>query len=311
MDDLLSQIKDCLRSAGLLESTEFYKELAGLTSIGTGGKCLCFVRINSRSKLTKLVGEFIKKGIEFIVIGGGTNILFGDGMHRIAILRLEGELRCVEFVKDDQIRAGAGYNLQKFIVKAARNGFDFSFLGGIPGTIGGAVMGNSGITGTAINDYVKSIDYLPAAGTKVEEKHIELKPGYIHYRSLDIDNMSVITYVILECKKSGSADILSKIRDRIKQKKARQPIKSKNAGCFFKNPLQTGRTAGELIDACGFKGFCYGGARVSEKHANFIENFADASSRDIYVLSKIIRDTVKVKHGIELVYEVNLVGINE
>ena len=311
MDNLLLQIKDCLRSAGLLEIAEFYKGLAGLTSIGTGGKCLCFIRIRSRSKLTELVGSFIKKGIEFIVIGSGTNILFGDGMHRITVLQLEGELSSLEFGNGCLIRAGSGYNLQKFVVTTARNGFDFSFLGGIPGTVGGAVMGNSGIADTAINEYVKSMDYLPAAGTKVEEKHLDLKPEDIQYRSLHIDNMSIITYVVLEGKKTDSEDIFKAIRDRIKQKKARQPTNSKNAGCFFKNPVWTGRTAGELIDACGFKGFCYGGARVSKKHANFIENFADASSKDIYLLSKIIRDEVRVKHGIELEYEVKLVGINE
>jgi UDP-N-acetylmuramate dehydrogenase len=117
--------------------------------------------------------------------------------------------------------------------------------------------------------------------------------------------------VIFGGKKSGSKDILSAIRERIKQKKACQPTDSKNAGCFFKNPGRTGKTAGELVDLCGFKGFCYGGARVSKKHANFIENFSNASSKDMHVLSKIIMEEVRIKHGIELGYEVNMVGIDE
>jgi UDP-N-acetylmuramate dehydrogenase len=111
--------------------------------------------------------------------------------------------------------------------------------------------------------------------------------------------------------RSEPDEIFNKIRSKIKQKKMEQPLAGKNAGCFFKNPGNTGSTSGELIDACMFKGFSYGGACISEKHANFIDNFNNASSKDIFVLSKIVRDSVKDKYGIELEYEVVLVGLND
>jgi UDP-N-acetylmuramate dehydrogenase len=311
MDDILSAVEDCVRSAGLLKNAEVYKNLADLTTTGSGGKCLCFVSVHSKSKLLKLVKELIRKSIKFMVIGDGSNIIFGDGLHKYVVLKLEGELSYLEFMKDDLIRAGAGYNLQKFMVKAARNGYNFSFLGGIPGTIGGAVLGNSGTASTGINNYVEAIDYLSKYGEKIEKKHLKLKPGNVQYRSLHIDNTSIITDITIRGKKSGKHDIFHEIRSKIKQKKRNQPTNTKNAGCFFKNPANEGLKAGELIDSCRLKGFSYGGARISEKHANFIDNFNNTSSKDIYVLSKIVRDSVKEKYGVELEYEVTLVGLNE
>jgi len=310
MKDILSFIEDSLRSGGLLEKAEFYKGLADLTTTGAGGKCLCFVRIGNKRKLLRFVSELILNSLNFLIIGDGSNILFGDGLHQFVIIKLEGELNYIEFMQNGLIKAGAGYNLQKFIVKSAKKGFDFSFLGGIPGTLGGAVIGNSGTANTGINNYVKSVDFISAGGDEIEERQLELKPGDVHYRFLNTDDSSIITDIIFQGKKSGADDIFLKIRNKIKQKKRKQPITTKNAGCFFKNPENKELTAGELIDGCMLKGFSYGGARISEKHANFIDNFSDASSKDIFVLSKIIKDLVKKKYGIELEYEVCLVGLN-
>ena len=311
MKDILLFIEDSLRSGGLLEKAEFHKSLAGLTTTGSGGKCLCFVRIGNKRKLLRFVSELILNSLNFLIIGDGSNILFGDGLHQVVVIKLEGELSYMEFSGDDMIRAGAGYNLQKFIVKSAKNGFDFSFLAGIPGTIGGAVIGNSGTARTGINDYVSAIDYLSVSGRKITERHLELKSSDVSYRHFGIDKPSIITDIMIKNVRSEPDEIFKKIRSKIKQKKMEQPLTGKNAGCFFKNPGNMKSTSGELIDACMFKGFSYGGARISEKHANFIDNFNNASSKDIFVLSKIVRDSVKDKYGIELEYEVVLVGLND
>ena len=102
--------------------------------------------------------------------------------------------------------------------------------------------------------------------------------------------------------------IFNEIVERIKNKKNAQPLNKFTAGCFFKNPLNANKTAAELIDALGLKGFKYGGAGISKKHANFIENYDNASPMDIYNLSKIVLGMVKDNFNIELENEVKLVG---
>ena len=85
-------------------------------------------------------------------------------------------------------------------------------------------------------------------------------------------------------------------------------MKARTSGCFFKNPAGSSRSAGALVEGCGLKGFLFGGDRVSMVHANFIENYKNASSEDIVVLSRIMMDKVREKYGISLEYEVNMVG---
>ena len=102
--------------------------------------------------------------------------------------------------------------------------------------------------------------------------------------------------------------LLSKIRKNLAKRKATQPVGARTSGCFFRNPGEDEKSAGALIEACRLKGFMYGGARVSPIHANFIENFRSASPHDIVVLSKIIKEKVRVKFGISLEYEVRMIG---
>jgi len=306
----LAEIKDCLKYLGIYEDALFYKDLFELTTIGTGGKCLCYININNKSLLVRFLKEAIRRKIKFFIIGDGSNIIFGDGIQDSIIIRLAGEFDYLRFVGGDLIKVGAGYNLQKFIVKLAKNNFDVSFLGGIPGTIGGAVMGNSGTAKEGINDNIESIEYISVANKRVEKKVLKVRPGDVRYRSFAIENPAVLTDIILRADRSDSKTILNNLRDRIKTKKRNQPLDSRNAGCFFKNPEKGDLKTGALIDACGLKGFSYGGARVSEKHANFIENVYGKKSGDIIILSKIIKYMVKKRFNIKLEYEVKMVGSN-
>ena len=102
--------------------------------------------------------------------------------------------------------------------------------------------------------------------------------------------------------------ILEKIRNKVRSRKLSQPVNTRSAGCFFKNPNNLSKSAGEIIERCGLKGFIYGGAMVSNKHTNFIENFKNASAEDIVVLSRIVRSMVKDKYGVDLEYEVRMIG---
>ena len=281
--------------------------VSSLTSIGTGGKCLYFLKIEDRKSLLDTVTKLTENSVKFIVIAGGTNILFNDDFLNIAVLKLEKEFNYLRFAKDGKIITGAACNLQKFIVNCAKYGYDFSFLAGIPGTIGGAVMGNSGGNDNSINDYLQKISYIAVNKNKVEDKTIEIKND-CRYRFFHIADLTVLTDIILLGEKEKRELIFKKIRENIKIKKAKQPLNSKNAGCFFKNVKGCHLRTGEMIDKCGLKSFSYGGARISNKHANFLENYSNASSKDLLILSKIIKYFVKEGFNKELEYEVIMVG---
>jgi UDP-N-acetylmuramate dehydrogenase len=310
-EEELKKIKECLSPAGLLKNAVFYQDLSEITTIRSGGKCLCFLRIKTRKDLLCCLKSIIGKNIDYLIIGDGSNILFGEKLHKLLVIRLDGEFAYLRFTKDNLIKVGAGYNLQKFVVKTAKNGFDFSFLGGIPGTLGGAVIGNSGTGATGINSSVRSIDYICAVDNEVTDSKLNIGHTDFNYRTLNIGMPAVITDITLQGYRISSKYAIERLRERIKTKKRIQPLGTKNAGCFFKNPEDGKTKAGILIDNCNLKGFSYGGAKVSEKHANFIENSSDASPGDIFILSKIVRDSVEKKYGIKLEYEVKMVGIDE
>jgi UDP-N-acetylmuramate dehydrogenase len=281
--------------------------VSSLTSIGTGGTCLYFLKIENRKSLLDTVTKLIENSVKFIVIASGTNILFNDGFLNIAVLKLGKEFNYLQFAKAGKIIAGAACNLQRFIVDCAKHGYDFSFLAGIPGTVGGAIMGNSGGNDDSLNDYLQKIRYVAVNKNKVEDKTIEVKNA-CQYRFFHIADLAVLTDIILLGKKEGRELIFKKIRENIKIKKASQPLNSKNAGCFFKNIKGCHLRAGEIIDKCGLKNFSYGGARISNKHANFLENHSNASSKDLLILSKIIKYFVKDFFNQELEYEVRMIG---
>ncbi|MFA5015100.1 MAG: UDP-N-acetylmuramate dehydrogenase [Actinomycetota bacterium] len=292
----------------LLDNIVFDADISLLTSIKTGGKALCCFTADRMEDLKKIIDTCIKNQIKFIVVGDGTNIIFNDEYNDIAIIKLGKDFDFLEFKDGDKIIAGAAYNLSKFVNNSADRGYDFSDLSGIPGTIGGSVMGNSGSKNTGICNFIENVNYISNNDGIIMEKSSVLKNSDFNYRHFYIPDLAVLTGVVLKTGKSDRNNILIKIKERIKNKKLTQPVNAKSSGCFFKNPIYGSGSAGELIEACGLKGFIYGGSRISSKHANYIENFDNATSKDIFVLSKIVKSMVMEKFGIELEYEVKLIG---
>jgi len=301
------EIKRVVRDT-LLDNIVFDADISALTSIKTGGKALCCFTADRMKDLKKIIDTCIKNQFKFIVEGDGTNIMFNDEYNDIVIIKLGKDFNFLEFKDGDKIIAGAAYNLSKFVNSAADRGYDFSDLSGIPGTIGGSVMGNSGSKNAGICDFIETVNYISNNDGIIMEKTNVLKKCDFDYRHFYITDLVVLTGMVLKTKKSDRSNILIKIKERIKNKKLTQPVNTKNSGCFFKNTGNSSRPTGELIEACGLKGFIYGGARISSKHANYIENFNNATSKDIFVLSKIIKSMVMKKFGIKLEYEVKLIG---
>ncbi|GAH90232.1 unnamed protein product, partial [marine sediment metagenome] len=256
----------------------------------------------------KMIKTCIENQIDLMVIGDGTNILFSDKYIDLVLLKLGRDFDYLEFSDENKIIAGAAYKLLKFVAAAAARGYNFSNLSGIPGTIGGSVIGNSGSKYKGICDFVERVSYISNKGGNIIEETIGLGDDDFGYRYFYIPDLIVLTRIVLNARKSDRNNILEKIASSIKNKKLTQPVNVKNSGCFFKNITGCHESTGELIEKCGLKGFIYGGARISDKHANFIENFDNASSEDIFILSKIVKDMVMDKFKIELEYEVKVVG---
>ena len=301
------EIKSIVKNT-VLNNIMFDVNTSKLISIKTGGKALCYFVADKIDDLKKMVECCLKNQIKFMVIGDGTNILFSDIYVNLVLIKLGRGFNYLKFGRKNEITVGAAYRLLKFIIKAADKGYDFSRLSGIPGTMGGSVIGNSGDRDKGICDYIKKISYISDIERKAEERTIILKDSNFGYRYFHVPDLLVLTEVVLNSEKLDRDNILRKIRSKIKNKKLNQPVNTRSSGCFFKNPRNCSMSAGALIEKSSLKGFTYGGARVSEEHANFIENFNNASAEDIFILSKIVRDTVMDKFKVNLQYEIKMIG---
>ena len=174
-------------------------------------------------------------------------------------------------------------------------------LSGVPGTLGGAILGNAGSKDEWIGNAIGSVEAIDGSGKIVEIPKENIKFGY---RSSGLNNI-ILLKATLNLKKSLKNDIFTKVERYVSSREQSQPLGSWNAGCVFKNP--DGESAGRLIDQCGLKGLRFGGAKVSEKHANFILNIENARSSDVYELIKIIRAKVFEKFKIKLELEIKII----
>jgi len=305
--DAVQETVRVIRDTGLA-NVIFGIDTSKLASIKTGGRALCYFVADRVEDLKKMIETCIKNKINFMIVGDCTNILFSDKYINMVLIKLGKGFDYLEFGQKNEIVAGAGCSLSKFVVGAAYEGYDFSDFYGIPGTLGGSVRGNSGSMKRGICDFIDKVKIIENNGRNIVEKVLSLDKSYFGYRHLDIMNLVVITEIVFNARKSDKKDILKKAAEKIREKRIAQPISSRSAGCFFKNVSDCHKSAGQLIEECGLKGFVYGGAKISERHANFIENFKNASSKDIFILSKIAREEVMNKFNKKLEYEVKLVG---
>jgi len=304
----IEELKTYLKTIKI-ENLEIYFDfnIRILSTFKINGRCKVFIIVNSEEALLKILNILQEKNSRYFIIGGGSNTLINDNCFDI-IIKLGKQFDFIEYFNNGLISVGASCVLGRFITKCYKNKYDFSFLAGIPGTIGGAVFGNCGDQIEAICDYVESIECFKVLKNKIIKEKVKLNHLNYGYRFLKIDHLSVITKIHFKKEKIEKELIFINIREKIKLKKAVQPLNTFNCGCFFKNPLNSNKTAGELIDSLGLKGFSFGGAMVSTKHANFLENKGSASPMDVFSLAKIIAGLVLENFKIRLEYEVKLVG---
>lgn len=290
----LSYIKDLI-----LKTDE---PLSKHTSFQLGGNADYFCVVQNLEQLKRLFNICSQKYNTFI-LGNGTNILFSDEGYRGVVIKLSGEFKKIE-VLSEVIRAGSSVSLASLLKNALTNelsGLEFAW--GIPGTLGGSIIGNAGAFGSEICNLMKNLKICDFKGEIYEILPEKIDFGY-RYCKLPINGLILEADLLL--RKSSGGRIENKMKKNIEWRKKHQPLKAKTAGCIFKNPGYV--SAAKLIESVGLKGKVINGARFSPKHANFIENFNNAKSRDVYELIQLAKETVYKKFGIVLETEINLVG---
>ena len=254
------------------------------------------------------LAEWMKKESASFVLGGGSNILVADKGIRGAIISLTRgfmDMR-IEKQKDGAISAhvGAGALLTKIsskLMESSIAGLEFGY--GIPGTVGGALIMNAGALGGEMKDVVESVTYVTQNG---DIKTLNNKECGFSYRSSAFPDGCVITETKLRLKEGDKQKIHEDMRQKYMSRKSSQPLDLPSAGSVFKNP--DGDFAGRLIESAGLKGVAHGGAKISEKHANFIVNTGGAKAADVLCLIEKTEDIVNKNFGISLKREVRLAG---
>ena len=247
-----------------------------------------------------------KEKKEILFIGLGSNLLVRDGGFRGSVVALHAAKLHPE-MRDGLVYAQAGVAAPKVARFAALQQLaGAEFLAGIPGTVGGALAMNAGCYGGETWQIVEKVETIDRSGNINERKRAEFEVGYRHCRLKAAQEEGFVAAHFRLAPGDGEASRL-RIREFLARRIATQPLQLPNAGSVFRNP--PGDHAARLIEASGLKGLQRGGARVSEKHANFIVNpQGAASAADIEGLILEIKKTVLEKNGIELIPEVRIVG---
>ena len=280
--------------------------LARLTSIGTGGPARYLARPASLRELEEALAFAAGRGLAVAVVGLGSNILVADEGVDALVLKLGGDLAAVE-VRDDRLVAGGGAANAVALHRARAAGLGgFEFACAIPGTAAGGVRMNAGAYGSDWSDVVERALVVSADGAA----WLDARELGLSYRHSALRHGQVVAAVEFRLRRDDPAAIKERVRELNALRKASQPTNRRTFGSVFKNPEHE-LSAGRMLEACGLKGHRIGGARISPKHANFIENAGDARSADAIELMAEARRRAYDRFGVVLRHEVELLGALE
>jgi len=281
--------------------------LKNYTTFKIGGSAKYFFVARTKEDLIKAIQKAKALKLPFFILGGGSNVLVNDSGYKGLVIKMENIK--YKLKNKNLIYAESGSPFKKIVKFASNNSLTgLEWAAGIPGTIGAAVYGNVAAFGLTIMEAIKSIEALDIK--KMKFKNLSRKKiNFGNKDSLFKKNKNlIIISIVLKLKKGNSSKIKNKIKEVLNYRKKRHPLNFPSAGCIFKNPSSDSRSAGELIDKCGLKGKKIGGAKISEKHANFIINTGRARAEDVVKLIKIIKNKVRRKFGIKLEEEIQYLG---
>jgi len=285
----------------------YNQSLKHYTRFHIGGLADAIVFPQQLNQLAMLLPWLNTEQIPWIVLGGGSNILFDDQGFRGIVINLTQF--CLMNPESVLIRADAGIPLKRLCLHAIRYHLDgMNFALGIPGTLGGAIHMNAGAAGSEMADILESIDCMTPDGQIYRIQKYDLK---IQYRSISWHHIAphgIVVQANIRLQNGDSKTIRKNARECLMIRKQTQPIGCACAGSFFKNPSNA-KPAGYLIDQAGLKGYQIGDAAISDQHANFIVNKGRATSKDIIALMHLIQEKVFVKFNVHLEPEVKIIHV--
>jgi len=281
---------------------KFDEPLSKHTSWRVGGPAAAMVFPKNPHNLATLIKYLRRDEIPYTVIGNGSNILVPDKGYKGTVINLKRGFDALEEISKSEtevlLRVGAGVSKYRLLQYGLLHGYvDLTFLAGIPGTVGGGLAMNAGTREGAFDSVTETVLLIDEQGDLINLEKNSLEFGY---------RAGVRKGIIVECTLRSRIGSIEEMTGRIKNfmamRKDTQPLTFPSCGSTFKNPR--GKSAGNLIEEAGLKGFRIGDAQISLQHANFIVNLGKASCKDIEALIDHIKNIVQDKFGIQLSEEV-------
>ena len=286
------------------ERVRFEEPMCDHTTFRIGGPAEVFVMPESYEQIAWVIRQCRQAEIPYFILGNGSNLLVSDKGYQGVVVQLYrnfGQIR----VEDSRIHAQAGALLSG-IAAAAREASltGFEFAGGIPGTLGGAVVMNAGAYGGEMKDVLKEVTVLTPEGGVLTLQADELHMGY--RTSVIKEAGYIVLEAVISLEKGDQEEIRSRMQELAGMRTSKQPLSYPSAGSTFKRP--EGYFAGKLIMDSGLRGYQVGGAQVSEKHCGFVINTGNATAKDVTTLMSDVQRIVLEKFGVKLEPEVKFLG---
>jgi len=282
---------------------EEHVPLARYTTIGTGGPARWFARPETVEELHELLRWAEEHDVGVEVIGLGSNLLVHDDGVDALVLKLAGELAAAEVEGDTLVMGGGAANAVGLHRARSAGLGGFEFASAIPGTAGGGVRMNAGAYGREWRDVLIDAVVVDASGPRT----LSVEELGLSYRHSNLAPGQVVARARFRLEPSSTDAVKEKAAELLAQRKETQPTNKRTFGSVFKNPDE-GPGAGRMIEECGLKGHRIGGAIVSPRHANFIENADGATTADCIAVMAEARTRVHERFGVVLEHEVQFLG---
>lgn len=281
--------------------------LARHTSMRIGGPADVLAMPESRAELAQVLANTHGAGVCVTLLGGGSNVLVGDGGIRGVVVKLGRGFSAIDWSETadgPRVRARAAVQLGRLARAAVARGLaGLEYAEGIPGTVGGALFMNAGAYGGDLSGVVDAVEGIVPGDGCTELRGEALR---FRYRRAELPRGFVVTSVVFALARDDADTIRARMDEARRRRLAGQPQGNPSAGSIFKNP--DGDFAGRLIEGAGLKGARAGRARISDRHANFIVNEGGARAADVKVLMEVAQREVWERSGVWLEPEVQLVG---
>jgi len=275
------------------------------TTFRIGGPVDVFVEPDSEERLCQVVALCRDAGVPFVCVGNGSNLLVSDDGFRGVVVSTRRGMEQLE-INGDLVKAGAGVLLGKLASECCRAGLGgLEFAGGIPGTVGGAVVMNAGAYGGEMKQVLTRVHVLMPDGSLVWISVEEMELGYC--TSCIPSCGGIVTAAEFKLYPKDSVQIKGEMDELGRRRREKQPIELPSAGSTFKRPA--GYFAGKLIQDAGLAGFRVGGAEVSSKHCGFVVNRGGATAADVLSLCRQVESEVYRRFGVSLEMEVKTLGM--